>query len=377
MFDHTIKFLLGDERDFELQYRVFNLYCLLGSIISLLFVPSAYYTDSHVGVKFLLILSIIFLCCWYLSRFRRLFSLSTFLAISILVFVVTPGLWILNSGSTGGAQYFFVFWGILICSVYNGWRRYTWLVILFVVIGVLMYIEYTYPGMINPYNSRDARYFDVYTSNIIAMLFITMIFITYANSYRNEHEHVKKYAERLEKIAISDGLTGLYNHKHLHRCLKHEIHKAERYKRFLSLIMIDTDYFKQVNDTYGHPTGNLVLLQFVNILRSNTRASDIIGRYGGDEFLIVCPETNLDRTVCIVEKLRAIVEAASFGESGQIRMTISCGITTWKGENYNQIIEQVDQALYAAKKAGRNRVEIYKDKGSLTGRTPDIHILEM
>ena len=233
---------------------------------------------------------------------------------------------------------------------------------LFVVIGVLMYIEYTYPAMISTYNSRNARYFDVYTSNIIAMVSVTMIFITYVNSYRNEHEYVKKYAEHLEEIAITDGLTGLYNYNHLHSCLKYEIYKAERYKRFLSLIMIDTDYFKQVNDTYGHSSGNLVLLQFANILRSNTRTSDIIGRYGGDEFLIVCPETNLERTVSITEKLRTIVEAASFGESGQIRMTISCGITTWTGENFNQIIEQVDQALYTAKKAGRNRVEIYKGK---------------
>ncbi|MDD2620743.1 MAG: GGDEF domain-containing protein [Syntrophomonadaceae bacterium] len=261
---------------------------------------------------------------------------------------------------------------MLICSIYNGWRRYTWLVILFAVIGVLMYIEYTYPALINTYTSRDARYLDVYTSNFIAMMSITMIFIIYANSYRKEHEYVKNYAERLEKIAVTDGLTGLYNHNHLYSCLKQEIYKAERYKRFLSLIMIDSDYFKQVNDTYGHPTGDLVLKQFVNILRSNTRTSDIIGRYGGDEFLIVCPETNLENTVSITEKLRAIVEDASFGESGQIKMTISCGITTWEGESLSQIIKQVDQALYAAKNAGRNRVEIYKDKSFLTDLTPSI-----
>jgi len=362
---HIIQYLLGNSRDFDLQYRVFNFYCLLGLVVSLLAAVSAYYLDLvNVIIYFLLIFSVFVLFCWYLSRFRHLFGLSTFLAISVLVFGITPGLWILNSGSTGGSQYFFIFWGILICSIYNGWARYTWLVTLFTVITALMYIEYYHPAMIVTYTSRSTRYFDVYTSNIVATLSITMIFIIYTNNYRREHEHVKKYAERLEKMALTDGLTGLFNHNHLHNCLKYEIYKAERYKRSLSLIMIDTDYFKKVNDTYGHPTGNLVLSQFVNILRSNTRTSDIIGRYGGDEFLIVCPETDLDGTISITEKLRTIVEAASFGSSGQIRMTISCGVTTWNGQTLSQIIEAVDQALYAAKKAGRNRVEIYACKTS-------------
>ncbi|MDD3023714.1 MAG: hypothetical protein PHE26_07440, partial [Syntrophomonadaceae bacterium] len=151
MFDNIINFILGNERDFELRYRVFNFYCVLGLIISLLFVPNAYSMDSHTSFKLLLSFSAFVMCCWYLSRFRRLFDLSTFLTVLVLVFVITPGLWILNSGSTGGAQYFFIFWGMLICSIYNGWRRYTWLVILFAVIGVLMYIEYTYPALINTY----------------------------------------------------------------------------------------------------------------------------------------------------------------------------------------------------------------------------------
>ncbi|MEN6460600.1 MAG: diguanylate cyclase [Syntrophomonas sp.] len=362
MLQKAMQFFLGNEKDFDLEHRVFNFYCILGLFVSLLTFLIICYLDLPLiaGIS-MLVFFVFALFCWYLSRFRRLFRISTFMAVSVLIFVLTPGLWILNSGSTGGGQYYFVFWGLLISSIYRGWRRYTWLVLLFITIGVLMYIEYTYPFIIVTYDNRNARYFDVYTSFILAMLSTTIIFIIYSNGYRNEHEHVKKYAAHMEKIAITDGLTGLYNHTHLYSCLENELKQAESSQSSLSLIMVDSDHFKMLNDTYGHPTGNLVLIKFADIMRSTIRKSDIAGRYGGDEFLIICPNTTLEEAIFTTEKLRKIVETTNFGESGQIRLTISCGVTTWAGENCSMIIEQVDQALYAAKRSGRNRLEVYRD----------------
>jgi diguanylate cyclase (GGDEF)-like protein len=362
MFRQTMQFILGNEKDFDLEYRFFHFYCVLGLIVSLLALISISYLDFQRITKIsMLVFSIFVFLCWYLSRHRSFSRLSTFAAVFVLVFVLTPGLWILNSGSYGGAQYFFVFWGVLICSIYRGWHRHVWLVLLFIVIGMLMYIEYAYPFIIVPYESRDARYFDVYTSMIAAMLSTTITFIIYSNSYHAEHEHVKEYAQQMERVAVTDGLSGLYNQTYLHSCLENEIKQAECLKSSLSLIMIDSDHFKNLNDTYGHPIGNQVLIQFADILRSSIRGSDIAGRCGGDEFLLICPKTSLEEAVGIAERLRNIVQITQFGESGEINITISCGIAAWRGESYNKFIEEVDQALYAAKRYGRNRVEVYRD----------------
>lgn len=364
--NQNMQLLLGNEKDFDLHQRIFNFYCILGLFISLIFSALTFCLGlPRVNAILMLAFAAVTLFCWYLSRVRRFFGVSTFLASFILIFLVTPCLWILNAGTNGGAQYFFIFWGILICSVYSDRRRYIWLMFLFVVISVLMYVEYAYPSFIMAYNSQADRYFDVYTSFILAMLSTTIIFIIYANNYQKEHKYVTEYTQYLEKIVITDGLTGLYNQTYLHSRLKEEIYKAERYQRSLSLIMIDIDYFKKLNDTYGHPAGNAALVQLANILRSSTRTSEIAGRYGGDEFLIVCPETNLEGAVSISKKLSLAVGSNRFGESGQIKMTISCGTATWNGETPDQFIEKTDQALYAAKRASHNQLE-YRQSDSVS-----------
>jgi diguanylate cyclase (GGDEF) domain len=353
--------LIGEEKEFDLEYRIFNFYCILGILISLLMMAMNYYIKlpeilgTILGAFVLIILG-----CWYMSRFRRLFEVATILAAAILILVVTPVLWFFNAGSYGGASYFFVFWGILVCSVFRGWIRYLWLVIIFLVIGLLMYIEIRFPHIIVPYPTPTSRYIDIYVSITTAMLATTGIFVIWANSYRAEHEHVKQYAERLGEMAKTDGLTNLYNHTYLYQRLEDEIYKAAHYNQNLSLIMVDIDFFKVFNDTYGHPIGDVILEQFSALLRANIRSSDIAGRYGGEEFLIICPGTDLQGALAITEKLRLLVENARFGEDRSIVMTISCGIAAWNGENSREIVEMADQALYAAKKAGRNRVEIFQ-----------------
>lgn len=354
-------FLIGDEKDFDLEYRIFNFYCVLGILISLIMIAMNFYIrlPSILGM-ILGAFVVIVLGCWYMSRFRRLFGISTIVAASVLILVVTPVLWIFNAGSYGGASYFFVFWGILVCSMFRGKTRYLWLLIIFLVIGLLMYIEIKFPHIIIPYPTSTARYIDIYASITSAMLATTGIFVIWANNYRAEHEYVKKYAERLGEMAKTDGLTTLFNHTYLYQRLEDEISKAARYQQNLSLIMVDIDFFKVFNDTYGHPVGDVILEQFAALLKANIRSSDIAGRYGGEEFLIICPGTDLEGTLVITEKLRLLVENARFGEDKSIIMTISCGIATWNGENSRETIEMADQALYSAKKAGRNRIEVFK-----------------
>jgi len=165
---------------------------------------------------------------------------------------------------------------------------------------------------------------------------------------------------RLVRLSMTDSMTGLYNHKRLLDWLEIEFKRAERSVEPLSCIMVDIDYFKQVNDTYGHKFGDHVLQEFASLLRTNIRKTDILGRYGGEEFLIILPNTDAVGAVNLGEKLRRSVEQYLIDhDNHRVGITASFGIaSTSDGQAYNhdQLLQLTDKALYVAKQSGRNRV---------------------
>ena len=165
--------------------------------------------------------------------------------------------------------------------------------------------------------------------------------------------------KELEKIASIDKLTGIFNRRMLDQILQIELDITQRHERDLSLIILDIDYFKQVNDTYGHLVGDEVLKDMASIISKNLRASDVFGRYGGEEFLVICTQTNEDNAFNLAEKLRKIIEEYKFNQVGT--KTISLGISSFKrNDTMEQLFKKADEALYCAKEKGRNRSEIYK-----------------
>lgn len=160
----------------------------------------------------------------------------------------------------------------------------------------------------------------------------------------------------LEQLAAQDKLTNLYNRRKLDESFALEVARAERYGRPLSAILLDIDHFKAVNDTYGHPVGDAVLTETADRLRAALRTSDIPGRWGGEEFLILCPETPLETAVQLAERLRQNYETRDFPVAG--RLTASFGVAAHrKGRRAEDILLLADAALYRAKNGGRNRVE--------------------
>ncbi|MDZ7818186.1 MAG: diguanylate cyclase [Aliarcobacter sp.] len=167
--------------------------------------------------------------------------------------------------------------------------------------------------------------------------------------------------KEIEKIASTDKLTGIYNRRMLDEFLQIEIDVAQRHESELSLIIVDIDHFKDVNDKYGHLIGDETLKTMSSIISENTRNSDIFGRYGGEEFLIICSHTNKENTFILAEKLRKIVENYNFDKVGT--KTISLGISSYeKNDNLELLFKKADDALYCAKEEGRNRTIIYKEK---------------
>jgi len=161
--------------------------------------------------------------------------------------------------------------------------------------------------------------------------------------------------KELEGLATHDSLTGLSNRFALDKAMNFELKKAERYERPLSLIIMDVDNFKKVNDNYGHPIGDQVLKQMAALIRDSVRESDIPGRWGGEEFLVICPETDSTGARILAENLRKHIENNAFPVPGKITVSLGCATLTAK-DSVENLIKRVDQRLYKAKETGRNRV---------------------
>jgi two-component system cell cycle response regulator len=176
-------------------------------------------------------------------------------------------------------------------------------------------------------------------------------------------EHTLADNRRLERLAITDPLTALLNRRALTERLAAEMGRVRRYDSTVSLLLLDLDHFKGVNDQYGHLVGDDVLTEMGVLLQGAVRAVDIVARYGGEEFVVVLPETAADGATAFAERLRELVEEHPFtrGDDRALKLTASIGVATYPApdiESVEDFFAQADQALYRAKAEGRNRVRV-------------------
>ncbi|MCX6076534.1 MAG: diguanylate cyclase [Campylobacterales bacterium] len=167
--------------------------------------------------------------------------------------------------------------------------------------------------------------------------------------------------KRVEELAVTDQLTKIFNRLHLENSFKQEVDRAKRYNATFSVILLDIDHFKAVNDNYGHDVGDEVLVGVVNILKQNIRATDILGRWGGEEFLIILPQTDMNEAKYLAEKLKSEIEHHTFDTIGS--KTCSFGISQFRveDEDSKMVVKRADNALYSAKNSGRNRVIVSQE----------------
>ena len=219
-------------------------------------------------------------------------------------------------------------------------------------------IENNYWGAIKGYSTDSKELFDDYDLRLLSIL-ASLIGLILNNAMM---------FKKVESLAITDGLTGLYTRTHFIERLQEEIERAKTTTIPITVAIIDIDFFKKVNDTYGHLAGDTFLKQLSNILRRRFRAVDVLSRYGGEEFAVLMCHTNINESYKILEEVRKMVEEEKFFmpiESYrpiQIKKTISIGIAQLTTEqNPDEIIKKADNALYMAKEHGRNQTCIYKE----------------
>jgi len=197
----------------------------------------------------------------------------------------------------------------------------------------------------NAFDAQDLQFFSVIGYQMAATL-----------------KHFQRFSS-IKSIAIYDTLTNLYNRRYFEDRIRGEAQKAFYSGSSLSLVMVDIDYFKKVNDTFGHTEGDRILYEIASLLKTSVRKKDTVARYGGEEFILILPEAGLEEATMIAERIRRLVESTPF-EIGQVRMnlTVSLGISNFpshRARSKEELVKMADLALYDAKRGGRNRVCIY------------------
>jgi diguanylate cyclase (GGDEF)-like protein len=165
-----------------------------------------------------------------------------------------------------------------------------------------------------------------------------------------------------QRLSITDGLTGVWNRRYLQLTLTKEIERAQRFDRPLSVLMMDIDHFKLVNDAHGHQVGDEVLVELTRRTMSTIRGQiDALARYGGEEFVVVLPETPREGARIVADKILSVIRHRPFGEDGEaaVPLTVSIGVAAFPedGSTADELVRAADLAMYRAKEAGRNRVE--------------------
>lgn len=179
------------------------------------------------------------------------------------------------------------------------------------------------------------------------------------NQLEQAEQRLREKNALLEQVSITDKLTGVFNRHHLDQILSDHFAHAKRYERHVSVVIFDLDHFKEVNDTYGHQVGDHILQAFPQTVMGCIRNSDVFGRWGGEEFLLICPETDTDQAVQVAEKIRT--QFAHLTLAGLPKTTVSAGVADdSNAETLHELIGQADKQLYAAKSAGRNQVHPLK-----------------
>jgi diguanylate cyclase (GGDEF)-like protein len=181
------------------------------------------------------------------------------------------------------------------------------------------------------------------------------------------HDNISDARLRLEQLAVQDELTGLHNYRYLHTRLNEEFKRSERYREPLACVMLDIDWFKRVNERFGHETGDDVLREVAKRLRMAVREIDVVTRYGGEEFLLVLPGTNFAGALAIADRVWRAIGGEPFAlPGGREQVSISVGVAVFPSRDIktkDQLIKAADKALYQAKTDGRNRICVFQHQG--------------
>jgi diguanylate cyclase (GGDEF)-like protein len=185
----------------------------------------------------------------------------------------------------------------------------------------------------------------------------------------SSRQRLRTLNQELDRVARIDSLTEIHNRRHLEEALRAALGSARRHGSDLALLIVDIDHFKQFNDSHGHLAGDRALCHVAARLADSLRVEDVLGRWGGEEFIIVLPGADAECAAMVAERLRAHIAASTLDLSGEgaVALTVTIGVSCWSGQDAEDLVNQADTALYAGKADGRNLVRLYRDRAAPAG----------
>jgi diguanylate cyclase (GGDEF)-like protein len=367
VLQEKIKLIIGNFPERGLEYRTLIIFIAASLFMNTLGLISDYFMNNY-SLQSLVVkitLSVLLIINFFWARFSVSWKTANVITVLIIPCFFLPGGWLTNGGMIGGFQYYPVIMGMIIAALSHGRFRNFALSLHLIVLFVLIFNpefrngipKWTNPDSIIPETAMIRRMIHLY----INMIMTAFLFVIYARKLRKQQWQLKEHSKKLAVLATIDDLTQISNHRHILEELNVEIARSARYGAELSVIMIDVDHFKSINDENGHTCGDNVLRKLGELLKTNLRTTDKVGRYGGEEFLVVLPEQNEVKALVVAEKLRKFIQESDLSELYSKGVTISSGVAQWINEEPpSELISRADSAMYNAKKNGRNCVFLSK-----------------
>jgi diguanylate cyclase (GGDEF)-like protein len=266
-------------------------------------------------------------------------------------------------GKEIGNHYLFVVFAILpLVTIYNRSKRWMIFFSSSNILFLLLILNHIPPNSLTQYIPNHIvtiiYYFSLglsLTLMIVLFMLYTLLIERYEKDLLEKSNNLQSLYEEVSRLAREDSLTGAFNRRKMDELIQAETIRSERYKTMFSMIIFDLDDFKEVNDQFGHDVGDGVLKQLIDVVRADLRSVDAVGRWGGEEFVILLPGNKIDQAVFVAQRVLTKIEETEF--SGGIHITASFGVAQrMAGESFENFYRRLDQALYKAKSNGKNQV---------------------
>jgi len=330
----------NEEKD--LRYKLFNKYLLICMVFSLIILCIHIFNKRPlVNIFTAIILAVFFASLYYLSRYMGKFTLTRTVFLIIITFAYVPFGYLTSPGSKSAMMYMVIM--VIFTMSFVAVKRYEIIYPLIVVIEalILLYSETRLKDFYYLYNDEAYRIRDL-SLNFSIVAFVIIYTIFYVMS------EISDYGKHLYKESITDGLTKLYNRRFLNDFISMEYDRSKRKNTIFSVVLMDLNNFKKVNDTYGHRTGDKVLEDISAIIQKNIRAYDVAARYGGDEFVIVFPDTEKEKVEGLMKRI--IEEFNTYLLKYQdIRLSVAYGIEDSRNKELEEVYKEADAMLYVNK----------------------------
>lgn len=354
-----IKLLKNDK--FNLQHSILNyiiLVCIF--VFCLTTILNVYIGQNYTAMitSFSFILSIY---AFKKSYYEKNYNLGLLLLVINIVFISFPLTFFSDEGLNGPLPYFVVLFSGVIAVLFSGRKRVLILIGYYLVFFILIFLQFKYPFLVRKYESETLKNMDLIFTIVISSLALIFMVKKVIDSYIEEQNCVELLNKKLieeknkyEMLSRVDGLTELYNHQTTKAYLQAKLLECTEQNTQLAVLFVDIDNFKALNDTYGHSFGDIVLKKVSETIKNSLRDDDIVGRMGGEEFLVIMPSKDINNALSIAERIRSNIESLTW-INGEI-VTISGGIALSSSSDINDLLKESDRLLYVAKSTGKNKI---------------------